>query len=101
MRSNIKQTDKEIVVALVQQGRRDLAREYLRSTKTVRAAGKPETRKHPKRDVLVEVTPGKFGFSAWIVSKQGKRGAPLSISRNVKTIDEAFDVAFKTIDRVG
>jgi hypothetical protein len=91
----VKKQDREVVATLLKAGRRDLAAKFVQVV-----TAEKEVKKHPNKNVYVEVTERKYGFDVWIVSKAGQRAAPISIPSSVKTTDEAFKVAFKTIDRL-
>lgn len=67
---------------------------------STKVRAKKETRKHAKRELYVEIEEGKHGFAGWIVTKHGKKGAPISIPKSVKSIEDAFNSAWQTVKRV-
>lgn len=47
----------------------------------------------------VEITSGKHGYSAWLLSSRGERGAPISIPSSVQSANQAFEAALSQIKR--
>jgi hypothetical protein len=52
------------------------------------------------KNAKVCVYGAKYGFSAWLVSKEGKKGAPLSVPSSARTPHEALKAATREVRRV-
>jgi hypothetical protein len=55
----------------------------------------------PTSNARVCVYGAKYGFSAWLVSKAGKKGAPLSVPSSARTPHEALKHAMRAARRSG